>query len=148
MKKFSFSLQAVLDLKRHREEALLEELAKRTRAVAAAEERLQELRRERRRAERELRQLLRGRLEVGQVRVAQDYLLGLDGRIEGQSQEVHRRREEVEACRGQVVAARQERKTFEKLRERQWEAYQKEYHRQEQSFLDELATQGYARQER
>ncbi|MDI6870350.1 MAG: flagellar export protein FliJ [Bacillota bacterium] len=148
MKRFVFSLQTVLELKRRREEALLEELAKRTRAAAAAEERLKELRAERRRAQGELRQLLRGRLEVERVRSAQDYLAGLDERIERQRVEVRRRNEEVKACRQQVVAASQERKAFEKLRERQWEAYQKEYQRQEQVFLDEIATQEYARQER
>ncbi len=148
MKKFVFSLDAVLDLKRRREEVLLEELAKRVRAATAAEEVLKGLRVERRRAQGELRQLLRGRVEVDRVRETQEYVSGLDGRIELQARELHRRNEEVKACRRQVVAAAQERKTLERLRERQWEAYQKEYRREEQAFLDEVATQEYARQEK
>jgi flagellar FliJ protein len=148
MKRFAFPLQAVLEVKRRREEALLEELAKRTRAAAAAQDRLRELRAERRRAQGELRRLLQGWVEVEKVRSARGYVAAVDSRIEAQSREVQRRNEEVKACRQQVVAAAQERKTMEKLRERHWDAYRAEYYRQEQGLLDEVATQGYARRER
>jgi flagellar FliJ protein len=148
MKKFVFSLQSLLELKRHREEALLEELAKKVRAATIAEEALREFHGERRRAQNELRQLLRGRLEVERVRQGQDYLAGLDSRIEAQKLVVQRRHDEVKACRQQVVTAAQERKTLERLREGQREAYQKEFRREEQAFLDEVATQGFARQEK
>lgn len=148
MKKFAFSLQTVLDLKRRREEALLEELAKRVRAAGAAEEALKELRAERRRAQGQLRECLRGRVEVERVRTVKEYVSGLDGKIEQQRRVVQRRTEEVKSCRQQVVAAARERQTLDKLRERQWEAHQKEFRREEQAFLDELATQGYARQEK
>lgn len=148
MRKFAFSLESVLDLKRRREEALLEELAKRVRSANAAEEALKELREQRRRAQAEWRKLLRGRIEVEKVRSAQDYVAWLDGRIERQRTVVQRLQDEVRLCRQQVVAASQERKALERLRERQWEAHQREYRREEQAFLDELATQGYARQEK
>lgn len=148
MKKFVFTLESVLDLKRRREEALLEELAKKVRAAALAEEALKGLRAERRRAQDEVRELLKGKVELDRVCRGRDYVAGLDERIEAQKLVVQRRQGEVKTCRQQVVVAAQERKTLEKLRERQWEAYQKEYRREEQAFLDEVATQGYARQEK
>lgn len=148
MKKFVFALESVLELKRRREEALLEELAKRVRAVNAAAQVLTDLREERRRVQIELRELLRGRVEVCRVRESQDYLAGVDGRILQQQAVVRRLNEEVKACRQRVIAATQERKALEKLRERQWQTYRQESLREEQTFLDELATQGYARLDR
>lgn len=147
MKKFSFSLQTVLELKRRREEALLEELGRCQRAVAEAEAALASLRGERRRVQRELARLLTGQVVVTRVREARDYLVGLDGETARQVERVRRRREEVDDCRRRVVVAAQERKVLERLRDRQWDAYLEAFSRQEQAFLDEIATQGYARPE-
>ncbi|MGE5507379.1 MAG: flagellar export protein FliJ [Chitinophagales bacterium] len=147
MKKFSFSLQTVLELKRHREEALLEELGRRQRAAAEAEAALAAMREKRRRAQRELRELLTGPLAVERVQEARDYLSGLDVELGRRAEQARARQEEVRECRQRVVAAARERKVLERLRDRQWEDYLQEFSRQEQAFLDELATQGYARQE-
>lgn len=148
MKKFAFALEPVLEVKRRREEALLEELAKKARAAASAQAALEALRSERHRAQGELRRLLEGKVEVDQVLQGQGYLAGLNVRTETQKRVVRRRQDEVGACRQQVVAAAQERKTLEKLRTRQWEAYLAESRREEQAFLDELATQEYSRQDK
>lgn len=146
MKKFAFELEPVLNLKRRREDSLLEELGRRQRALKAAEEGLQRLGAERRTAEQGLRALLVGRIDLEKVQAAREYLAGVDNRLAGQRREVERRSGEVQACRRELLAAQKERKTFEKLRERRWEVYQQDFRREEQAFLDELATQEYGRQ--
>ncbi|HHW15628.1 MAG TPA: flagellar export protein FliJ [Firmicutes bacterium] len=146
MRKFAFGLEPVLNLKRRREDSLLEELGRRQRALKAAEEALRGVAAERRQAEDDLRMLLLGRIDLGKVRAARQYLAAVERRLACQRRECERRAAEVQACRQDLVAAQKERKTFEKLRQRQWEAYQEDFRREEQSFLDELAAQEYGRQ--
>jgi flagellar FliJ protein len=144
MRRFKFTLETVLRVKRSREEkvqlefsAVLEKRALCLRGLASLEAGLA--------AMVESQSGLRGgTLEAAMIKI---YEAGRTAQLEklkwqrGALAEVEA---ELEAKRIELVAASRERKVLEKLEEGQFEAYLEKLNREEQAFLDELATHSSA----
>jgi len=137
MRRFVFSLQKVLEYRQRLEEQAI-------RAFAEAQAQLMH-------EQAVLHKLLIGReeclrrshhrqhLSVELLAVEQTYLSALEERIEQQRQRVAEAEKVLEEKRQALIGAQRERKTLERLREKQYEEWRQEWLRTEQKALDELA---------
>lgn len=145
MKKFVFPLEGVLNFKKHREEQILQELARLELREREAEVILAGLKGTYERTQQELRQLQRDEIDLPEVQLTRAFLAGVQKRIQSQTELLAEIRAEVADCRERVIAASQERQTLEKLREKSLAEYWKQYWQEEQKFIDDVANIGFNR---
>ena len=147
MPKFHFRLQPVLDHRLRQEEVAQVELAQAQTAQLKEESALQALHAAEAAAIDELeRQRFTGRLDIEALQLGLGYLGVLKAQILRQTHVVARARQHTEAKRQELVARVQERKTLERLRERQLEAFTREQNRAEAREADELVIMRHAHQ--
>lgn len=146
MPKFTFRLQTVLEHKQRLEELAQLEHA-RAQALQANEERsLAQLNDAEERGFSELeRQRFQGRLDIEALQLGMTYLDALKVQITRQAQVVARVRTNTEAKREQLVGAMQERKAFERLREKQLKEFTVEQARRELADQDEMVVMRHTR---
>jgi flagellar FliJ protein len=148
MRRFRFSLETVLRVKRGREDRLqlefsgiLERRAGALRDLAALEKALAEMVSGQSRKSGEA-------LESALIAIFEMSRGAQIERIAAQHQRLLAIEFELEAKRIELVAASRERKVLEKLEEGQREAYLEKLNREEQAFLDELAAHNSLHQAR
>jgi flagellar protein FliJ len=147
MAKFVFRLQTVLDHKKRLEELAQVEHARAQAAQVREEGALQSLTDAESNGFAELeRQRHTGRLDIESLQLGMAYLDALKVQIQRQEQVVHRVRRATAARRDQLVAAVQERKTLERLREKQHQEFLAEEARREATALDDLVIMRHTRQ--
>jgi flagellar export protein FliJ len=134
--KATFSLNAVLELRKVLEDATLAELASLLRARAEAEGQLERLHGEIRR---QIRAMPIGgsHLRVRDMQLRYECVAVLENAIRNQAAALAARESEVDAARAAVIAARRARKVIEVLRDRRMAALRAAEHRSEQADLDE-----------
>ena len=141
MKKFRFSLQAVLTLRQRQEQMALECFARAAAARQQAMERLNEAQR----ACREAWELsrLRGASGVSVVHLAQlhDYCLNMEEFQKECECAVAAAQVEVDRKWEKLVTAQQAREAVDKFLERQRERYDRELQREEQKMFDDVSHQ-------
>lgn len=144
MRRFKFTLETVLRVKRSREEkiqlefsAILEKKALALRGLAHLERGLEEMVQ----GQKEQRQ---GALNAAMIELFESSRLAQTEKIAWQKSALARVEDELEAKRLELVDASRERKVLEKLEEGQYEAYLEKFNREEQAFLDELAAHNSA----
>lgn len=145
MKKFVFPLEGVLNFKKHREDMLLQELARLELREREAEVILAGLKGTYECTQGELRSLQRDEIDLPEVQLTRAFLAGLGKRIQSQTELLAEIRGEVADCRDRVIAASQERQTLERLKEKSLEEYWKQYWQEEQKFIDEVGNIGFNR---
>lgn len=138
MKKFQFSLSTVLGYKQQVTEGLQNEHAQLVQKVREAEQRLQELEEAYRSCNQELRDAEARGTTVTEV-------LKFQNALRYWEQEIHRARAIVVQCRKvaedkrkELVAARLETASLEKVRERKQEEYRHQVQKSEELFIEEL----------
>ncbi|MBU7008268.1 flagellar export protein FliJ [Phosphitispora fastidiosa] len=143
MKKFVFKLQTALDLKLKAEEMKKEELVTATdiykescRVLEYLKTRLAEI-----------QDTVRGKqgeqFDVTEIRRCQDYIPVINEHISQQALITEEHRVAMEEVRGELVEIMKERKILEKLRTRHYQDYMREFLREEQKQIDEMATTGF-----
>jgi len=138
MRKFSFRLESVLNLRKARESVLLAELAAARRALAAEKMAL-----EQRKARstyvlaraRERRRSLQGNTEEGEV---QRFLDVLEEEVQAQMRRVAEAQQQVDAKLSEVLEAMKERKALERLRERKLNDHVMQSAREDVRAMDEI----------
>jgi flagellar FliJ protein len=146
MRRFKFSLETVLRVRRSKEEMLQREfsalLEKQARCMGEIA-----------RLERGLAEMVQaqsgtrgGTLDAGMIEIYEMSRLAQLEKILKQRFRLKGIREELEAKRLELVAASRDRKVLETLEENQYEDYLKKLNREEQAFLDELAAHNSAHQ--
>lgn len=140
MAKFKFKFQSILNVKKQIEDNLknmlgkaLTELQKRIRALCALEDE-KEVLIEKINAESE-----KG-ITVYKLRKYNSYLSYLNGKIDIQKEKVNEQQKVVDKYREELVKAMQERKMFEKLKEKQYEEYLHQEAYEEQRAVDEVVS--------
>ena len=140
MKRFRFRLETKLRLISTEENIAKSEVARRlqeyeeqTRLLLACEQELESL------YER-LRPMKSKAFSLQEIIAIREYLPVLQERIQLQRMRSEQAFEELNRARHRLYEIIKERKALEKLKEKRWRAYIKEFHRQEQSVLDEAAT--------
>ena len=147
MKKYKFKLETVLDVKKHREEILEGELSRLETLFAQGKECLAQLEQKRAYYQTQLPTQEHMQLQIQAIQDQLEYLDYLAGEISKQKQELENLAKLVEEKRASLTEASQERQLLEEVKEKGRRAHIKEYHRQEQNFLDEIAQLGFCRKE-
>jgi flagellar export protein FliJ len=138
-KAFTFQLDPVLRYRRHLEQEKRRKLANARRAVLEQNRLLLDLVREEKAGKQDLGDMKgRGTLSIEQVRLHEQYLNSLAGRIRREYATLQVRLLDEERSRRELAEARKKVRVLERLRERRRAAYDYELARQERKELDEI----------
>ena len=143
MKRFAFKLDALLELRRQREESVKLLLAEKNREIIAATGELNgyyEALRELQSSEKTRRS---GREPVLLLRYSVAYRYKLKSDILRIGRRIDELRSEAAAVQRKLLDATKARRALEIIRDRQFDAWKKEYRRREQNFIDDVAQQKY-----
>lgn len=140
MARFRYRMQNILDVKEK-----LETQAKNEFAIAAAKEREEEAKlielKERRDAyEARLKELVGEKLDIRSIKEAEDAVEIIKYYVRGQELNLAAARQELEVARQKLTAAMQDRKTHERLKEKQFEEFVAEEAAKESKEIDELVS--------
>jgi len=140
MRRFSFRLQRVLDVKRIHEDRVKTELAALEARRRAEAGRLADMQRQRCGAQDTLRQRLMADWAPDDISRTYRYLELLDGQIAEQDMVLRAAERRKESKREELIAASKERKTLERLREVEQERHRKQSLKEGVKQLDEFAS--------
>lgn len=138
MKKFQFALDTVLDYKQQVQEGLQNEHALLLQKVRQQQRDLEELQERYRCCNREFRQAEAEGITVAEALRFESGLRFWQKEIQKAEQLLTQYQKEAEEKRKQVVSARQDTSSLEKLRERKQEDYRKAAAKGEELFIEEL----------
>ncbi len=140
MKKFRFSLETVLDYKQQALDALRAEHGTILAQVRAQEKVIEDLETEHREADGDFtRRKLEG-INVLDALSYEQYLRALEARLREEYRKLDRLRRQEEQKRSQVVEARKETATIEKLKEHKLEDYRKAEQKDEEQRIEEFVS--------
>ncbi len=140
MKKFQFSLETVLSYKKQVLDAQQAEHAMILSAVRAQEQRLQSLQDAYAVYAEQYRVRCAEGMEIKDVLVYQAGLRAREREIQQEAEELERLRRQEEDKRKEVVAAKQEASSIEKLREKQLNVYHAAAAKSEEQFIEEFVS--------
>ena len=140
MKKFRFSLETVLDYKNQVLDAIRAEHAAILAQVRAQEQVVENLEKEHRQVDGEFTQRKLEGLTVLDALNYEQYLRSLEREIQTEYYKLAKLRKQEEAKRAQVVEARQETATIEKLKEHKLEDYRKAEQKDEEQRIEEFVS--------
>lgn len=140
MKKFFFPLDTVLHYKEQILENLRGEHARILIKVRQCEDEIEDLERRRLLCIRELSENRTRGMAIHDIRTYENYLEALRLKILAKQRELAKLQEEEEKKREEVVEAKKETSTIEKLKERKREEYDKEAQKQEEQFIEEFVS--------
>ena len=146
-KSFKFRLQSILDYKKKREDEEKEKLAKLMQALSAEEKVLLNLQHLLAREKEEYREKQRaGTLNLEELKMYHAYIKKVENDIVLQTQKIQKLNAEVENQRQQLLKATQEKKVFEKLKDKHHGDFLQEIEEEERKMIDELATVRYKKE--
>lgn len=146
-KSFKFRLQNILDYKQKREDEEKEKLAKLMQALSAEEKVLSNFQHMLAREKEEYREKQRvGTLNLDELKMYHAYIKKIENDIVFQTQKIQKLKVEIENQRQQLLKATQEKKVFEKLKDKHHEDFVKEIEEEERKMIDELATVRYKKE--
>ena len=140
MKKFRFSLETVLDYKQQALDSLRAEHGAILAQVRAQEQAVQALEEEHRRADDEFTQRKLEGINVLDALSFEQYLRALERKLQVEYYKLEELRRREERKRDQVVEARKETATIEKLKEHKLEDYRKAEQKDEEQRIEEFVS--------
>ena len=140
MKKFRFSLETVLDYKNQALEALRAEHGAILAQVRAQEQLIEDLETEHRQADDDFTQRKLEGINVLDAMSFEQYLRSLERKLQEEYRKLDRLRRREEDKRAQVVEARKETATIEKLKEHKLEDYRKAEQKDEEQRIEEFVS--------
>ena len=140
MKKFSYRMQNILNMKQKLEEQEKSNYAQAQAKLAAEQKKLESLKERKCFYEERLRENVGKRLVILEMRQNQDAIESLKLFIKQQTIMVKKAEQNVEVASKRLQQAMSERKAQEKLRENAFELYKKEFDAEERKEIDELVS--------
>ena len=140
MKRFRFSLETVLDYKQQALDSLRAEHAAILARVRAQEEVIEGLEEEHRQADEEFTQRKLEGINIVDAMSYEQYLRSLEQKLREEYQKLERLRRMEDQKRAQVVEARKETATIEKLREHKLDSYRKAEQKAEEQRIEEFVS--------
>lgn len=137
----------MLDVKKQREEALYEELAQLQATYQQQNALLTFMEEKHSFYQAQLRNNEQDQLQINSILAHLEYLKHISLQIAQQEDELARLSEAMELKRVSLIEASQECQLLEELKEKQRQLHLKEYRREEQRFLDEIAQVSFTRKE-
>jgi len=143
MKRFSFKLQTLLDVRNNLEEQLKLRLAAKNREIIGKSRELKELHDRLRDLQATEKSARSGNEPVLLMRYGVSYRYKLKSDILRTGRHIDELRAEANEIRRELVEATRARRALEIIRERQLSEWKKTYRRGEQNFIDDVAQQQY-----
>ena len=143
MARFRYKMQNILSIKEKMETQAKQAFAEAKRKLDLEQEALDRLFLKREEIERHAVEVLPGDLDLHEIEDSQMSRIICDQRIEEQKHRVNRATLELETARSLLEEAVKERKTHEKLKEKQFDEFVREENRTESKTIDELTTYTY-----
>lgn len=143
MARFNYRMQNILDIKQKLEEQAKIAYGMAEQNYRAEQKKLQDLLVRRSRAEKELKQLMDGNMDLQEIRNRKSDLDSFRVLIRRQMMEVHRVEKELEEARQALNEVMQERKMHEKLKEKALDEYHREELVEEGKMIDGLVSFTY-----
>lgn len=140
MKKFQFNLDTVLRYKQQVMDEIQNEYSAALLRVQKQEERLHEAEREYAELNMEFRRAESEGITIAEALRYENGLRFLEMKIHKEEQLLEECRKKAEEKRQQLVAARQDTSSLEKLKEKKLETYQKEMQKSEELFIEEMVS--------
>ncbi len=140
MKKFRFSLETVLEYKQQILDSLQTEHGAILAQVRQQEERVEMLEADYRAMSGEFNQRKLEGLSILDAIKYEQYLRAMERQIEEAHQRLEELRRQAEKKRAEVVEAKKETSSIEKLREKKLENYNRAIQKSEEAFIDEFVT--------
>ena len=140
MKKFRFSLETVLDYKQQALDSLRAEHGAILAQVRAQEQVIQALEEEHRRADDEFTQRKLEGINVLDALNFEQYLRAVERKLQTEHRKLEALERQEEKKRSQVVEARKETATIEKLKEHKLEDYRKAVQKSEEMMIEEFVS--------
>jgi len=146
MKKFQFRLQSLLNFKRHLEQVAKQDMARAVSDVLACEQRITGLQEDRAAAADQLESQVEKGMGADQFNRYRQFITALDQMLMGERQRKIELERILEKKRDGLKQRTIEKKSLERLREKQAREYTHEMIREEQKSLDETASLRTARE--
>jgi flagellar FliJ protein len=142
VKKFQFPLDTVLDYRRQVQDSLQVELGTFTAEVRRQEEVLAAARQRYSEVNEEYREKKAGGIRIAEVRGYEAALDVQEAEIARETAKLKKLQRRMEAKRRELVSAKQDASSVEKLREKKLRAYTKDMEKSEEQFIDDLVCAG------
>lgn len=137
---FRFKLQRVLDLKLKQEDEKKNQIATLMQAIKTKEEELEALISEKKQKEFSLNDNRKRGISILEIRNINQYLLFLDKKINTLRFEISSLESNLNQKRLEYLELQKERKTFEKLKEKDYEKYLYNEKKEEEKMIDQIVT--------
>ena len=140
MKKFFFPLDTVLRYKEQVLDSLKGEHARILVKIRECENAIDELEHEQRQCGLEFQQNKMNGMKINEMHTYENYLEALGVKIRIKQDQLEKLKLREEAKRNEVVEAKKETSTLDKLKEKKREEYDKEVQKEEERFIEEFVT--------
>ncbi len=147
MKKFSYSMQNILEIKQKMEAQEKVNFQIAASALSIEQKKLESLEQKRDSYEELLRESLCSSLKLLTIKEQRDAIETIKFMVRQQKNAVRKAEHQLELARKRLDEAMKERKIHEKLKENALDEYKREYERQEQKEVDERISFQYASKE-
>ena len=137
---FRFKLQRVLDLKLKQEDEKKNQIATLMQAIKTKEDELEALISEKKQKEFSLNDNRKRGISILEIRNINQYLLFLDKKINALRFEISSLESNLNQKRLEYLELQKERKTFEKLKEKDYEKYLYNEKKEEEKMIDQIVT--------
>ena len=137
---FRFKLQRVLDLKLKQEDEKKNQIATLMQAIKTKEDELESLISEKKQKEFSLNDNRKRGISILEIRNINQYLLFLDKKINTLRFEISSLESNLNQKRLEYLELQKERKTFEKLKEKDYEKYLYNEKKEEEKMIDQIVT--------
>lgn len=138
MKKFFFSLDTVLNYKQQVLDSLKAEHARILMKVRECEDAIERLEEEHRQCVLEFRECRMNGMKISDIHTYENYLDALGIKIRRKYEELAKLKEKEEAKRSEVVEAKKETSSIDKLKEKKFKEYEKAVQKEEEQFIEEF----------
>jgi len=142
---FQFKLEALLNHRRHQEEVCQKRLAQTERQLVDEQNKLRRQKKEERDNILKLQAKQKDNINVADIILSVNYIQQLSHKIKVQKNCVREATKKVIQKRNELIGIVKKRKTLEKLKEKQWLAYQQKTMQNERKLMDEVASTRHAR---
>ena len=137
---FRFKLQRILDLKLKQEDEKKNQIATIMQAIKTKEDELEALTSEKKQKEFSLNDNRKRGISILEIRNINQYLLFLDKKINTLRFEISSLESNLNQKRLEYLELQKERKTFEKLKEKDYEKYLYNEKKEEEKMIDQIVT--------
>ena len=143
MAKFIYRMQNILNIKLRLETQAKTEYAENAARLAAEEEKMHHLASRRQQYENEAKQSAMNRVNIASIKQSNESMAVMKKLMTQQSVRIRIAQKNLDRARDKLNLAMQERKIYEKLREKAFEEFKQELNAQEKKEIDELVSFNY-----